>query len=600
MTSGAVAERVETFGPWNPGLKSQIPGRFLPLATVFRPENVSNGYAEIRELADFSGLSAFELARFRPERLAVHELLVRVTADISVPDGPNYEDLGISFREICSAILDRYIAPRLDEVRRRFDRFEARAGAVIDRELSERLFPREVAPRGAGGRPRIMRWLGLPAPETRPTPPRGDLAARAARAIEHWGEAARTCADPLEAACFEALRRTVTALVGHRGRLAGDKAVMRRIAGALACNSHGSEVVGRTIEPFIREAVEREGYRLLPAQPEPTVMNAKGASASGKSTIRPQQRDLAARLGVDWQDFALISPDIWRKFLLDYGSLGEAYKYAGALTGHELEIVDRKLDRYMAQKSARGTISHLLIDRFRFDSFLVDHDEASNLLSRFGHRIFMFFMITPPHMTVERAWTRGLKFGRYKSVDDLLYHNVEAFTGMPQLFLSWAGMTKKRVHYEFLDNSVAEGRPPRTVAFGWNGVMTILDIGCLLDIERYRKVNINAAGPDEVYEPEAMDAGRNAGFLRECARHMEAIIFADHATGEPYARMESGKWVWWNEARAAAATRDAETRAGLEALGWGARSPGGANVPGPGTILEEKRYTLGDWASAAP
>ena len=42
---------------------------------------------------------------FRPERLAVHELLIRVTADVSVPDGPNYEDLGINFREITETIL---------------------------------------------------------------------------------------------------------------------------------------------------------------------------------------------------------------------------------------------------------------------------------------------------------------------------------------------------------------------------------------------------------------------------------------------------------------------------------------------------------------
>jgi hypothetical protein len=29
--------------------------------------------------------------------------------------------------------------------------------------------------------------------------------------------------------------------------------------------------------------------------------------------------------------------------------------------------------------------------------------------------------------------------------------------------------------------------------------MNILDIGCLLDIEWYRKINVNAKNPDEVY-----------------------------------------------------------------------------------------------------
>ena len=71
----------------------------------------------------------------------------------------------------------------------------------------------------------------------------------------------------------------------------------------------------------------------------------------------------------------MISPDIWRKFLLDYTSLGGAYKYAAMLTGHELEIIDQKLDRRMEAKAARGEMSHLLIDRFRFDSFVPELEE---------------------------------------------------------------------------------------------------------------------------------------------------------------------------------------------------------------------------------
>ena len=115
------------------------------------------------------------------------------------------------------------------------------------------------------------------------------------------------------------------------------------------------------------------------------VINTKGPSASGKSTLRPLQRRLAGNIGERWSDFALISPDIWRKQLLDYGALGTAYKYAGAFTSEELQIIDQKLDGYMARKRARGEMSHLMIDRFRFDSFAPNSDEAgSNLLTRFG------------------------------------------------------------------------------------------------------------------------------------------------------------------------------------------------------------------------
>ena len=133
--------------------------------------------------------------------------------------------------------------------------------------------------------------------------------------------------------------------------------------------------------------------------------------------------------------------------------------------------------------------------------------------------------------TVERAWTRGRKVGRYKAVEDLLAHNVEAYTGMPELFFTWALAAGKRVHYEFLDNSIPEGRPPRTVAFGWNGEMTILDIKSMLDIEKFRKINIRAKKPDEVYVDENLAPEGNVEFLKRCARWIPIINFADYETG---------------------------------------------------------------------
>ena len=305
---------------------------------------------------------------------------------------------------------------------------------------------------------------------------------------------------------------TADAIFAKRGRLTNDRKLMTSIALRLVCNDHGSLVIGEALEPLFRSAVQQEGYRFLPAQPRPIVMNVKGASASGKSTMRPLQKQLAQRLGVDWADFALISPDIWRKYLLDYDSLGRAWRYAGTLTGTEVAIIDQKLDRYMSFKGKMGQLPHLLIDRFRFDSFAHDPDEedGSRLLTRFGAYVYMFFMITPPEATVERAWTRGAQFGRYKAVDDLLAHNVEAYSGIPGLFFTWARRADKQVHFEFLDNSVAEGERPRTVAFGFNGRMNILDLECLLDIERYQHINIEARTPEAIYaDASSRRAGRH-------------------------------------------------------------------------------------------
>ena len=121
--------------------------------------------------------------------------------------------------------------------------------------------------------------------------------------------------------------------MSQHARLLGDQALITDLAIILLSNDYGSEVIGESILPVVQEAITLEGYRPLPRQEKPVVMNVKGASASGKSTMRPLQKSLAQKLNLPWEDFALISPDIWRKFLLDYASLGDAYKYAGMPDG---------------------------------------------------------------------------------------------------------------------------------------------------------------------------------------------------------------------------------------------------------------------------
>ena len=116
----------------------------------------------------------------------------------------------------------------------------------------------------------------------------------------------------------------------------------------LACNVHCAELIAHRAGPLIAEAAIAEQFRPLPPQEHPIAMSTKGASAAGKSTMRSLMRSLAERMGASWSDFALLSPDIFRRELLDIDSLGQHFKYFGTFTSHELEVVDRKLDRYLA------------------------------------------------------------------------------------------------------------------------------------------------------------------------------------------------------------------------------------------------------------
>jgi hypothetical protein len=554
------------FGPWNPGIRSPVPEPLRQFCTIFLPENVFTSFSKAAELRDLTGLEMNELTAFRPRRLILHELLIRVTADLSVPDGEKIEDLGINFREMTRVILARYLGPHVDSITASFDAARQQLARFIEAELTvlmptgKRASAAEISPAKSGLFALFTRNVKKSAP------------AKAASGwddhlISAWLAKALATDDGLEKSAYRALARVTAAMLKRHGRPWGTRELIASIAMDVASNEWGSDVVGRAIEPVLLQAAQREGYSLLPAQEWPVIMNTKGPSASGKSTLRPRQKQLAGSIGVKWSDFALISPDIWRKQLLDYATLGANYKYAGSFTGDELQIVDQKLDRYMARKAERGQTSHLLIDRFRFDSFASDSDEAgSNLLTRFGRIIYLFFMITPPGLLVERAWNRGLDVGRYKAVDDTLAHGVEAYSGMPQLFFTWVRRADKRVHFEFLDNSVKRGARPRTVAFGGNETLNVLDIKCMLDIERYRRANIHATAPDLLYTDTALSAAENnLGFLKQCIARFRDVNFADQNTGRIYLSMASGSAVWTDREALEKAILSTDARAALVA-----------------------------------
>ena len=112
---------------WNPGLSSNLPTRLLPLITLFRPENSDVGYQQAKEAADFSGLAVEQLCALKLERLVAHEVLIRVTADLSVPDGPSYEYLGLQLRGMVDTIYRRYMIPEMQNIEAGFDLVRQRA-----------------------------------------------------------------------------------------------------------------------------------------------------------------------------------------------------------------------------------------------------------------------------------------------------------------------------------------------------------------------------------------------------------------------------------------------------------------------------------------
>ena len=128
-------------GPWSPGIQSQVPRELMHLATIFRPVNVFTSIAAVAELQGLTGFAPSELVAFRPQRLALHELLIRVTADFAVPDGSRIGDLGINFREIASRLHERYLVPEMDAITAAYDRTRHELHAALNAAWGEIMRP---------------------------------------------------------------------------------------------------------------------------------------------------------------------------------------------------------------------------------------------------------------------------------------------------------------------------------------------------------------------------------------------------------------------------------------------------------------------------
>lgn len=532
------------FSAWNPGLEADLPRRYMALETIHRTANVHTRLADIPELSALTGLPEEELVAFRAERLVLHELIVQVTADVVVLEGEEEELLGQNFRGIASKILSDYLAHRMPTFQQEYYRLHDEIHGRVGDLLAAAFAPEPTVLELESGS-WLSRWLGRRQAPRQQANPRSieERHHDVIRVIKDRGLAA---SDELERAIYKSTYRVLNAIGATQGHIGLDRELLAGLITRHACNDFGSRHLGRQIAPYVERAMQAEGYGRLPCAREPILISLKGASAAGKSSLRSFLKGTLRDLGIQPDQYGTISPDIWRRLLLDYGALGEAYKYAGRLAGKEVKLIDAKLDRYIRDKAWRDrSIPNLLIDRFRFDSFALDRIPRFLDATYAKHvaTMYFYFVVTPPEATVERGWERGLSRGRYKAVEDFLGHCVEAYNGMPKLLFKWLDSRHPRLEYHFLDNSVPKHTPPTTIAYGTREVMHILAPLGLVNIDRYKKVNTLATCPAEVYpDDESLAISKNCAFLKQCLAKVPEVRFIDGATGQLYLQASAGRF----------------------------------------------------------
>jgi hypothetical protein len=534
--------RDATHSAWNPGIESEIPQAYRSLETIYNPGNAFNSVDEVEALARETGLDPMDLICFRPHRLVLHELIVRITADIVVLEGETEEDLGIHFRDIARKIFSKYVIPKLMQIEHAYETMRTKLEDITRDELERSLAELQAPP--ASEKPSLTERLFKRKPT--PSAPVKSRQEREFDLIDSFKQRGLASDDPLQAAMFRSLYRVLGSIATHRGFIGTDVEFLSKICVTHACNYLGTRDIGAKVGKIMKKAIEQEGYELIRDAEQPILFSLKGASAAGKSSLRPMLSQMMSDLGIERHGYGTISPDIWRRMLLDYDALGEAYKYAGRFTSHEVNIVDGKLDRYIRAKAERrNAIPHLMVDRFRFDSFA--HEKITNVLHntyvRYIDTMYMYFVVTPPAATVERGWERGLARGRYKAVEDFLGHCVEAYAGMPKLLFKWLSSDRPRYIFEFLDNSVPKGTYPELIARGTQGSLRLYRPAGFIDIERFQRINVMATEPGAVDpDPAVLEVKHNLGFLQQCIAKIELIEFVDETRDATYLQVRRGSF----------------------------------------------------------
>ena len=530
------------FSAWNPGIETNIPADFQHLETIYQPDNVFSSFDQVDEYSRITGISHHELVRFKPARMALHELIIRVTANILVREGEQEEDLGIDFRKITNHIFQHYIEPKIVEFESEYDLLYLRIVEAVNRELENSLFLKPQTHTESGWLSQLNPFKSRPKKKTTSE----TATERNFRYITSFREQGLCCPTGEKAAVFRSLYRVLGSMLNTSGHISPDQALLAEIIAGHACNFHGTRLIGEQVEKLVEEAIVKENYPRIVEVDKPILISLKGTSAAGKSSLRPMLQEMIRELGVEKEGYGIISPDIWRRLLIDYDGLAEAYKYAGRLTSYEVIIIDSKLDHYIRGKAeARHSIPHLLVDRFRFDSF--SSEKVSRVLHktyvRYIDTMYMYFVITPPEETVNRGWERGLVRGRYKSVEDFLGHSVEAYAGMPKLLFKYLTNPKPRYVFEFLDNSVPKGEYPTTIAKGTQDRIDIFDPVAFIDIQRYQYINVAANNAGAVYDDEASQRiETNMEFLSQCIARINLVNFIDAESGQIYLQSERKKF----------------------------------------------------------
>jgi hypothetical protein len=257
----------KSYSAWNPGIESEIPPAYRELETIYNPENVFTTLAEVNELAAETGISPEELISFRPHRLVLHELIVRITADIVVLEGEYEEDLGINFRTIARKIFSKYVIPNLMQIEHSFETMRTRIEDMTLQELETALVQKMPA---ASVKPSF--WSRFSASKPKPSAAPQSRQEREFELINNYKQRGLNAEDKLSQAVYRSLYRVLGSIATTRGFVGNDPGYLKNICVRHACNYLGSREIGSKVGKLVNEAITNEGYERIADAEKPILI----------------------------------------------------------------------------------------------------------------------------------------------------------------------------------------------------------------------------------------------------------------------------------------------------------------------------------------
>ena len=130
--------------------------------------------------------------------------------------------------------------------------------------------------------------------------------------------------------------------------------------------------------------------------------------------------------------------------------------------------------------------------------------------------------------------------------------------------------------------------------------MNILDVKRMLDMERYRHIDVYARSRLALYDNQKTQGSPfNTQFLFKYIRQFHQLNFADRRTGRIYARFETGQLRWVDNGALACADFGPEVRAALVHLVPQLFDLATVRAPAPVFLRSERFHTIGRWLQDA-